>query len=523
MLTDRLATLKKAESLARDGRIQEAIAEYLLLIEDQPGEWSAGNALGDLYLKDGQRDAAADIFVQMADSQREQGFVPKAVALYKKALKARAADERALLGLADVAESQEIFAEARRYLEQVVTLRQARGDASGAAACAERLAQVPTRRAPGTRTTKPALPAVPPAGDAVALGASAEAVSLAPEEADSGPDDTLSLSVDSGSAAEDRQTASIHAEPQGVAREFEAPEAQVVRLEVPAAEPAPERAVIESFGVAPFEPAGEAEALMLSIEGAAEVTEAVHVAPPHVDAVRQQEELDGAHDADAVDLGALLDAPFPSLAPASDSAAPNTTASTLVEPPPVAPEPPPNPVAAVRAVLDEAPRPVPPPVRPAPEVLAPAPTPRPSAPAKPVRAAVKPEPPPVKPAPPPAAHAGDDDGARTDGDALLAELEAAAQVPALRFQASAQLGRLLVARGDLAGAAAWLERAAQESAPVPEHGLSVVYDLAVVCERMGHIERALALFAEIESESTAYRDVRARVERLSAEGGGPGA
>jgi hypothetical protein len=116
-----------------------------------------------------------------------------------------------------------------------------------------------------------------------------------------------------------------------------------------------------------------------------------------------------------------------------------------------------------------------------------------------------------------------DEAGQPDADALVAELEAAAQVPALRFQASAQLGRLLAERGDLPGAAGWLERAAQEPAPVPEHGLSVVYDLAVICERMGHAARALALFAEIESESSGYRDVTARVARLTAGGGGPGA
>ncbi len=96
-------------------------------------------------------------------------------------------------------------------------------------------------------------------------------------------------------------------------------------------------------------------------------------------------------------------------------------------------------------------------------------------------------------------------------------------MPALRFQASAQLGRLLVERGDLSRAAEWLERAAQEPAPVPEHGVSVVYDLAVLYERMGQVARAITLFAEIESESSAYRDVPARLARLSAGGGSPGA
>ncbi len=545
MLTDRLATLKKAESLARDGQIPEAIAEYLLLVEDQPGEWSAGNALGDLYLKSGQRDLAADVFVQMADSQRDQGFVPKAVALYKKALKARSADERALLGLADVAVAQEIFADARRYLEQVVTLREARGDASGAAACAERLAQVPTRRAPGARALKSTLPTVPPpARDAVPTDAPPEALALAPDVtgADGETADTLSLDRGGASDVQDATPSLPGSLVAPVSVDAAAPEAAP-----PGTGPhesAPERAVImvESFSAGSFEPTSiDHEALTRSIEPVSSVGDE----PPRAAATHLRDELDAAaHDADAVDLGALLDAPFtdapaPEVVAAHDTPAP---AKMATRPTPAAP---PAPKAAVRVIPDDAPGAVAP-KPPAPAAVKPAPMP-----------AVKPAPPPLaakstpplaKPAPvaragatpvtPPTAApgafdpfatlaapapSGADEAGPPDGDAVMAELEAAAQVPALRFQASAQLGRLLVERGDLSGAAVWLERAAQEPAPVPEHGVSVVYDLAMVCERMGQVDRALALFAEIESESSAYRDVRARIARLSAGGGGPGA
>lgn len=572
MLTDRLATLKKAESLARDGQIQEAIAEYLLLVEDQPGEWSAGNALGDLYLKAGQRDAAADVFVQMADSQRDQGFVPKAVALYKKALKARSADERALLGLADVAVAQEIFADARRYLEQVVSLRQARGDASGAAACAERLAQVPARRAPGARPPKSTLPTVPPpARDAVLAAPPPETLSLAsePNGTDVETADTLSLSLDGGAAA--AVPAALMPELSVTAAEDTlAPAVTTVFTPV---EPATGPPLVESFGVAPFEPTSfdaasfdavssdaissdsdaDLDGLTLSIDGPE------RAGSDTASAARLQDELAAAaHDADAVDLGALLDAPFTSPAPTIETAV-VIPAPPVAATPPAAPEPQRTPAAAVREVSDEAPRAAAPRPSAPPASLAPRPTPAPpaakvssppAASAPPVK--VPPAPAKVPPRPAPAASSsaasgperpdrtvpaqadpfaalmapvpsGADESAPPDGDALMAELQAAALVPALRFQASAQLGRLLVERGDLPGAAAWLERAAQEPAPMPEHGLSVVYDLAVVCERMGQVARALALFAEIESESSAYRDVRARVARLSAGGGGPGA
>ena len=78
MAIDRGTTVKKAEDLVREGRPELAIAEYLRLVEDQPGDVGAANALGDLYVKVGNRALAVARFVQIGDSHRDSGFVPKA-------------------------------------------------------------------------------------------------------------------------------------------------------------------------------------------------------------------------------------------------------------------------------------------------------------------------------------------------------------------------------------------------------------------------------------------------------------
>ena len=54
MAIDRDAALKKAEKFLRQGRLDQAIGEYLKVIEEQPRDWSTINAVGDLLVRSGQ-------------------------------------------------------------------------------------------------------------------------------------------------------------------------------------------------------------------------------------------------------------------------------------------------------------------------------------------------------------------------------------------------------------------------------------------------------------------------------------
>jgi tetratricopeptide (TPR) repeat protein len=136
---DRDAALKRAEKLLRQGKLDGAIEEYVRLVEDQPRDWNAINALGDLYLRAGQPDHAVTQFTRVADYLFDEGFLPKAAALYKKALKARSQHEPTLLRLGEIAARQGLLADARGYLRQLADQRRARGDQRGAAECLIRL------------------------------------------------------------------------------------------------------------------------------------------------------------------------------------------------------------------------------------------------------------------------------------------------------------------------------------------------------------------------------------------------
>ena len=67
MAVEREETLKKAEKLLKQGKVAAAIEEYVRLVEDKPSDWNSVNALGDLYLKAGQSERAAEQFTRAAD------------------------------------------------------------------------------------------------------------------------------------------------------------------------------------------------------------------------------------------------------------------------------------------------------------------------------------------------------------------------------------------------------------------------------------------------------------------------
>jgi Flp pilus assembly protein TadD len=64
---DRDDTLRRAEKLLRQGRLDAAIAEYAKLVEDQPKDWATVNLLGDLYVRAGQVEQAAVQYTRIAE------------------------------------------------------------------------------------------------------------------------------------------------------------------------------------------------------------------------------------------------------------------------------------------------------------------------------------------------------------------------------------------------------------------------------------------------------------------------
>ena len=132
MPIDRAATLRNAEKLIRQGKLPDAIAEYVRLVDDQPGDWNLANSLGDLYARAGQVEKAIAQYGQIADSLNDDGAGAKAAALYKKILKLKPDHEHTLVQVSEILGSQGRYADARFHLNTLIELRKAKGDTRGA-------------------------------------------------------------------------------------------------------------------------------------------------------------------------------------------------------------------------------------------------------------------------------------------------------------------------------------------------------------------------------------------------------
>jgi tetratricopeptide (TPR) repeat protein len=139
---DREETLKKAEKLLKQGKVAAAIEEFVRLVEDKPSDWNSVNALGDLYLKAGQSERAAEQFTRAADHLYGEGFFPRASALYKKVLKVRSGDDHAIWQLADIAARNRLSHDARSYYTRLINDRRAAGNEAGVIDCLIRLGQL---------------------------------------------------------------------------------------------------------------------------------------------------------------------------------------------------------------------------------------------------------------------------------------------------------------------------------------------------------------------------------------------
>ena len=100
-------------------------------------------------------------------------------------------------------------------------------------------------------------------------------------------------------------------------------------------------------------------------------------------------------------------------------------------------------------------------------------------------------------------------------DQAIQAFEIASRSPRHRFQASLYVGRIYRERDQMAKAIEWFERATQAPAPTTNDGFELLYELADALEATGETARALAVCLEILADADDFRDVKARVERLS--------
>ena len=79
----------------------------------------------------------------------------------------------------------------------------------------------------------------------------------------------------------------------------------------------------------------------------------------------------------------------------------------------------------------------------------------------------------------------------------------------------AVVARIFKERGQTEQAIEWFERAAQAPAPTNEESHQLMYEFAETLETAHEVIRALAVCLELQADAGDYRDVAARIDRLT--------
>jgi tetratricopeptide (TPR) repeat protein len=113
MAFDKAKVVRAAEKFLAQGKIPAAIKEYRQIVENEQGDFTALNMLGDLYVRQGDKQEAIQCFLRIAEHYREEGFQSKAIAMYKKIDRLNPRSPEIANKLAVLYESQGLIVDAR--------------------------------------------------------------------------------------------------------------------------------------------------------------------------------------------------------------------------------------------------------------------------------------------------------------------------------------------------------------------------------------------------------------------------
>ncbi len=105
--------VEAAQKHLNQGRIAQAIGEYQQILRHDPKDQITLMTIGDLYVRMGETFQALEYFEKLAQHFLNDGFVAKAIAIYKKIAKLAPEETRPLERLAELYVQQGILSEAR--------------------------------------------------------------------------------------------------------------------------------------------------------------------------------------------------------------------------------------------------------------------------------------------------------------------------------------------------------------------------------------------------------------------------
>ena len=124
MAFNKARALQEAERTLAQGKVAEAVQQYLAIIANDPSDLALINLTGDLCVRARKISEAMQLFRRLAESYVYQGYVPRGIAIYKKILKLEPSNVDAMLKLAGLYSGQGLAREARDLYAQALQICQ---------------------------------------------------------------------------------------------------------------------------------------------------------------------------------------------------------------------------------------------------------------------------------------------------------------------------------------------------------------------------------------------------------------
>ena len=111
--------IEAAQKHLSQGKLPQAIAEYQQVLKHEPNDQIILMTVGDLFVRKGETFQAIEYFERLAQVFTRDGFLTKAIAIYKKIAKLAPEETKPLEKLADLYVQQGILSEARPIFLQL--------------------------------------------------------------------------------------------------------------------------------------------------------------------------------------------------------------------------------------------------------------------------------------------------------------------------------------------------------------------------------------------------------------------
>jgi tetratricopeptide (TPR) repeat protein len=111
-----------AQKLLNQGKVAQAIAEYQNILKFEPRDQVTLMTIGELYIRQGETFQAVEYFERLAQLFVGDGFLTKAIAVYKRIAKLAPEEIRPLEKLADLYVQQGVMSEARPLFLQLAEI-----------------------------------------------------------------------------------------------------------------------------------------------------------------------------------------------------------------------------------------------------------------------------------------------------------------------------------------------------------------------------------------------------------------